>query len=246
MSTGDLILIVVASLAGSFVKSVTGMGYPLLAVPFLSMFIGVQDAVTIVAFPNAVVNLLLNVDSRAARHDTRDLPVLAITMTIGAVAGTLLLVHVPEDPLMLALAATIVVFVIQYFREPNRTIAPATSRRWSAPVGVVAGVMQGATGVSGPIVAMWLHGYRLAKDSYVFSVTLLFFVGGASQFVVLALAGEFDQDRIVASLAAFIAALSMIPIGTRLRGKLAGHVFERLIITLLIVSAFSLLLRTAT
>ncbi len=243
MSPGELTLIALASLVGAFVKSVTGMGYPMLAVPFLSLFIGVHDAVVIIALPNTVTNLVINRASREARHEARDLGVLGSTVAIGSIVGVLLLVQLPETPLLLALIATVVVFVIRYFRSPRSPISQSTTHRWAPPVGMLAGVMQGAVGISGPIVAMWLHGYRLGKDAYVYSVTWLFFIGGSVQLAVLLLAGEFTTDRVVASGVAFVVAMSVVPVGSRLRGRIDGDVFEKLVVGLLSISAISLTLR---
>ena len=244
MSTGELAIIVVASLVGSLVKSVTGMGYPLIAIPIVSLFISVEDAVVVIAVPNTAANLLLNVHARAAARETRDLPVLAATAVVGAIVGTLVLVRGPDEPLLLALAATIVVYVVQFVRSPSLTIDPATSRRWSPVAGSAAGFMQGAVGVSGPVVAMWFHGYRLGKDAFVFSVTLLFLVSGAAQALLLLATGEFDRDRSVAAALAMVATLAMIPVGTRLRGRLDIATFERLVLALLVVSAVALVARS--
>ena len=101
-------------------------------------------------------------------------------------------------------------------------------------------------GVSGPIVAMWFHGYRLSKNAYVFSVTALFLMSGAAQLVVLMLTGQYDRDRIVAAALALVATLAVIPVGTRLRDRVGGQTFERLILILLIVSGCSLILRAAS
>lgn len=246
MSSGELTLIALASLVGVFVKSVTGMGYPMLAVPFLSLFIGVHDAVVIIALPNTITNLVINRASRAARHETRDLGILASTIAVGSVIGVILLVRLPETPLILALVATVVIFVIRYFRSPRTPISQSTTHRWAPPVGVLAGVMQGAVGISGPILAMWLHGYQLGKDAYVYSVTWLFFIGGSAQLAVLLLSGEFTVDRVVASGVALAVALAVVPIGSRLRGRIAGDVFEKLVVVLLSISAISLTLRLVT
>jgi uncharacterized protein len=246
VSEGDLILVVVASLVGSFVKSVTGMGYPLIAIPFLTLFIGVGDAVTIIAIPNSVANLLLNVHARSHRHDTRDVPTLVTASIVGAIIGTLVLVGVSEDPLLLGLAATVFAFVLQRLRSPGFRLDAATSRRWAPAAGLLAGFSQGAVGVSGPVVAMWFHGYQLSKNAYVFSVTALFFVSGLTQLVVLLIAGEYDRDRFAAAGLALVATLAMIPLGTRLRDRIGGETFERLILILLVVSGLSLILRALT
>jgi len=243
MSETDLILIVIASLVGSFVKSVTGMGYPLVAIPFLSLFIGVETAVVVLVLPNVAANAVLNLQVRVARHETRDLPILAVASPVGAAVGTVLLVSVPERPLLLFLVATIVAFIVHHVRSPELRLQPATTRRWAPLAGATAGVMQGAVGISGPIVAMWFHGYRLGKDAYVFSITLLFLLAGVAQLLVLMVGGELDRERLGASGLALVAAMMMIPIGTRLRGRLHGRTFEHLVMVLLGVSAVSLLVR---
>ena len=106
--------------------------------------------------------------------------------------------------------------------------------------------MQGSVGMSGPIVAMWFHGYRLGKDAYVFSITVLFLLAGVAQLVVLTVGGELDRERLGASGLALAAALLVIPIGTRLRGRLQGRTFEHLVLILLAGSAVSLLIRATS
>ncbi len=243
MTETDLVVVVIASLLGSFVKSVTGMGYPQVAIPLLSFFIGVEAAVAVIALPNVVANTMLNLHVRHARHETRDLPVLALTSTAGAVLGTVLLVSVPARPLLIVLAATITAYLLQYLRRPELRLAPATTRRWAPLAGTTAGIMQGSMGISGPVVAMWFHGYRLGKDAYVFSITLLFLLAGVAQLAVLALGGKLDRDRLGASALALMATVTVIPIGTRLRSRLDGQLFERVVLGLLAVSAVSLFIR---
>ena len=246
MSETDLVLIVVASLVGSFIKSVTGMGYPLIAIPFLTLFIGVETAVAVIAIPNTIANLLLNRGVREARPETRDLPVIVTMSVIGAVVGTLVLVEAPEEPLVIGLAVTVFAFVVLYLRNPELRLDPTTTRRWAPLAGAATGFSQGAVGVGGQIAAMWFHGYRLSKDAYVFSVTALFFAAGLTQLIVLVIGGQIDGDRLEAAGLATVAVLAMIPVGTRLRGRLAGATFERLVVALLVVSGISLLSRVIT
>jgi uncharacterized protein len=243
MSETDLMVVAIASLIGSFVKSVTGMGYPLIAIPMLTLFIGVETAVVVIAIPNAFANFLLCLGVREERRHTRDLPVLLSASIVGAIFGTLVLVEAPEEPLLLGLATSVFIFVVQRIRSPDLTLAPNTSKRWAPGAGLLAGFSHGAVGVSGPIVAMWVHGYRLSKDAYVFSVTALFLVSGLAQLAVLVWTGQFGRERLLASGVALVATLCMIPVGTRMRERIGGVLFERLILALLILSGASLVMR---
>lgn len=246
MTGAEIAVVLGASLLGAFVKSVTGMGYPLIAVPLITLALGIEDAVVIVAAPNLAANALLCFGARDGRHHARDLPVLVGCGFLGAFVGTYALVKVAEDPLLVALAATIVAFVVNFVRSPELRVDPRTSARWSPVVGGVAGVMQGAVGVSGPVVATWLHGYRLPKQTYVFSVTAIFGVSGAVQFMLLVVAGELHGARLAVSALAFVPVLAMIPVGTQMRRRLGGPGFERAVLAVLVASGLALVLRVLT
>lgn len=243
MTGAEIAVVLGASLLGAFVKSVTGMGYPLLAVPLIALALGIEDAVVIVSGPNAVANFLLCWQARDGRAATRDLPVLVGTSFAGAFLGTFLLVTLPEDPLLVLLALTIVVFVVNYVRSPELRLRASTTRRWSPAVGAIAGVMQGALGVSGPVVGAWLHGYRLTSQAYVFSVTLIFGVSGSVQLVLLALSGRYTLERLGVSVLALIPVLAMIPVGMRSRARLGGFGFDRAVLGVLLVSGAALVVR---
>jgi uncharacterized protein len=238
----QVVVIVLASAAGALTKGVTGLGYPVIAVPLIALVLGMEDAVVLVALPNLAANVYLCWESRAHRRGTRDLGRLVGFGAVGAIAGTVALVSLPDAPLQLLLAVTIGFFVVQFLRRPELRVDHLTARRWSPAAGSLAGLMQGAVGVSGPVVATWLHGYRLPRDVYVYSITLIFGVTGAVQIAVLAVQGQFTAARLVASTVAAVPVALTIPMGLRLRRRLAGPAFERAVLAVLVVSAASLVL----
>lgn len=243
MTGAEIALVLGASLVGAFVKSVTGMGYPLLAVPLVALALGIEEAVVIVSGPNAVANFVLCWQARGGRAQARDLPVLVGTAFLGAFLGTFLLVTLPEDPLLILLAGTIVVFVVNFVRSPELRLQPATTRRWSPAVGSIAGVMQGALGVSGPVVGAWMHGYRLPSQAYVFSVTMIFGVAGSVQLVLLVLSGLYTPERLGVSALALIPVVLMVPVGTRSRVRLGGRGFDLAVLGVLLASGAALVVR---
>ena len=245
--TGAEIAIVLgASLLGTFVKAVTGMGYPVIAIPLITLVLGIEDAVVIVAAPNLAANALLCWGARAGRDEARDLPALLGWGALGALVGTFALVRVPEDPLLLVLAATVAMFVVTFLRSPELRFSAATTRRFSPVVGGVAGLMQGAVGVSGPVVASWLHGYRLRATTYVFSITAIFGASGAAQLALLVASGQYTTERALVSLAAFVPVLAMIPVGTRLRDRLDGPAFEHAVLAVIAGSGIALVVQVLT
>ena len=243
MSGTELAIVLVAVVIGAIAKAVTGMGLPLIVIPIASLFIDVNDAIVVIAFPNLLANAYLAGRERTSYNETRDLPTLAIAGVIGAVAGTLLLVNIPERPLVIAVIVAIVGYVVLFFAHPELRIGPERSKRFAPAVGGIAGVFQGAVGISGPIVGSWIHSYRLPRGAHIFSVTSLFFITGLAQLIVLIATGELS-GRVVATLLACIPVVAAIPIGTRLRNSVSVRGFDLATVGMLVVSALALTLQT--
>jgi uncharacterized membrane protein YfcA len=243
MSGAELGIVLVAVVIGSIAKAVTGMGLPLIAIPIASLFVDVDTAIVVIAFPNVLANLVLAARERASYPETRDLPVLATAGVIGAILGTLLLVSVPETPLVVAVIVAIVGYIVVFFAHPDLRTTPARSKRLAPVVGGVAGLFQGGVGISGPIVGSWIHSYRLPRSAHILSVTSLFFITGLAQLTVLVASGELS-GRVAATLLACIPVFASIPIGTRLRNSVSVRGFDLAVVGMLAVSAVALAIQT--
>lgn len=243
MSEIETVICIAAVVVGILVKAITGMGFPLVAIPVISVFVSVEDAVCVVALPNVIMNFVLCWRARSFAGHTRDLPVLGTTGILGAVLGTWMLVRMPEEPLMIGLALTVFGYVGHSARSPQASLAPATARRWSPLLGVASGVMQGAVGVSGPLVAGWIHAYRLPPNAFVFSVTMLFLLSGGTQLALLVGNGLLAGTRLWIAVAAIPLVLVLIPLGARLRDRLSTERFDRAVLAVLLLSGASLLVR---
>ena len=245
MSDLEILIVVGATFLAGFVKGVTGMGHPLVAVPIVSLFLSVEEAVVLVALPNFLSNIALCVETRASIPETRDLPRFLGAGMPAAVVGVWALLAVPPDALRIVLAVAIFTFVFQKLRQPDLMIPPATATRFAPVAGAVAGLFQGGIGISGPIVAPWFQCYRLAQAPYIFSIAASFGMTGAVQIVVLALRGGFD-GRLFLALLAIPSSLAAIWVGARVRRRLSGAIFEQLVLLVLSASGVALIVRLFT
>lgn len=240
---GDVLAVaLVAVLAGSLLKSITGLGLPLVTIPAIAAVADVETAVAFTALPNLAQNLALAWRERDSWARTRDLPALGAAGFAGAVAGTLVLVSVPDEPLLVLLAIVVLGYVILFFSTPSFSLSPARSRTWAPWVGAVAGLLQGSVGISGPVVAAWIHSYRLAQPAYVLSVTVLFALSGAAQFGVLTVGGSLD-GLWGPTVLGCAPALATIPLGGRLRHRLSAEWFDRSVVVVLAVSVVVLVIQ---
>ena len=243
MSGDAIVIALLAILAGSTVKSISGMGLPLIAVPAITFVADVETAVAVIAIPNLLINATMAWRARDTAPETRDLPMLGVTGFIGGVVGTFALVSWSEEPLVAILVAVVAIYVITYLRSPDFRIGPTASRRLAPFVGTSAGLLQGAIGISGPVVGSWIHSYRLQRRAHIFSVTTMFTLAGASQLVTFLVRGDLDGRWTVALLGC-IPALATIPLGERLRDRFSSEGFDRFIVATITVTITALAIRT--
>ena len=243
MSAAEIVVVVAVVCFGAFIKSITGVGLPSIAVPVIALFTSVEDAVVVIALPAFVMNLALIARHRVGAGKAVHLPVLVGAGIVGAAVGTFLLKELDDQVLLLVLAVVVVGYIATNIVSTNFTwpaglIAPA-----SPAVGLAAGVLQGAAGISGPLIGTWLHGLRLGRDGFIYAMTLLFLVNGAVQFVVLGALGLYTSGRVAATVLTVIPAAVMLPIGGWVGKRMAPAIFDRLVLVLLACSAVALLIR---
>jgi hypothetical protein len=236
----EIIVVFGALAVGGFVKGVTGTGLPMLAIPVMSLFLGVERAVIIMSIPGVVSNVWLVVEHSSAARESRDLPMLVGTGIVGTVAGTMLLTSTDGRWLSLGLAALIVAYVVLRVRRPHATLSPSTSAWLSPPVGLASGGLQGATGVSGPLLSTYLHSFGIPPSAYVFSVSTLFLIFSAVQVVTLIALGSYSATLLVLGALAILPVAAMLPLGSRLSKRMPADTFSHLIMGTLVVAAAAL------
>jgi uncharacterized membrane protein YfcA len=239
LTTTEIVLVVAAVFGGALVKSVTGMGFPLVAIPIMTLFLPTPTAVAVIAVPNAIQNVILAVGHRGARAGTRHLIAFCSTGIVGAVIGAFALGTVDEVYLRLALTLMLGAYLVTVVATPDLEIPERRIATWTPPVGFVAGLFQGAIGISGPVVGTWHHGLRLTREAFVMSVATVFALTGTTQATVLGIRGELD-GRLLVALGLTAVMLLTLPLGTRLRRSLSVEHFRNTVLVLLTLSWFTL------
>ncbi len=239
----DLALILVVVAISFFVKAITGFGGPLLAVPLLAPFLGVEHAVVAMAAGNLVSNVLLLVQTGSGSAETRRLLVrILVPGVITAVLGTIVLIELPDRVLLGALGIAVLVYIVIALSKPNLHLTYDRGLRISIPTGIVGGFMHGATGNSGTVFATFFHSMDLARKEFVFALTNVFLVLSLFQVGTLVARGSYTGERTIESLLAIIPVLLVTPLGTRVGRRLDAKTFGHLVLALLAVAGIRLLL----
>lgn len=233
--------VAIAVIVGATVKGLTGMGLPPVALPVLAIFVGVEDAVVIMALPTVVTNVALIVGNWDQRHENPVLPPMLVASAFGGVAGAWLLTNLNERVIAVMLAVLVAAYVVSRLARTEWTMSTELARRASVPVGLVGGVLQGAAGLSGTLFGSYLHAMSLRPAAFVFSVAALFQVSAAASGVGLALLGRYDGRLLGMSALASMLALAVV-VGVRpWARRVPQHAFDILVLVVLAGSVIAML-----
>jgi uncharacterized membrane protein YfcA len=235
-------IIITAVAVGSFVKGATGAGLPLIAVPLIATVAGPEVAIVVMAIPTLISNVMMVHAYRRPIGGIRDLRALLLAGAVGTVIGVRLLERLDPDALSLTMACSILLYVAARLTGVNVRIPPRLSRYTTPPIGALAGTLQGATGVSGPMIAFYLHAYGLPRDDYLFALSLTLQILSASQIASIWFAGLYTPERLALSALAIIPVALTLPLGVRMARRLSLPAFDRLVIALLAAAAGKLIL----
>lgn len=236
----ELAIIVAAIGLGAFVKGVTGTGLPQIAIPVMASFLGVERSVVVMVIPGIVANAWMLWTFRGSFRQSRDLAVLVPLGIVGVVIGTWLLHALEPRILSLALAVLLLAYLVLFISPVDVRLSPRITRWTSPPVGLVAGALQGATGIAGPLVQTYLHAYRLDKQVFVVSTVTLYGVFAITQGLTIASLGLYSPSRLFESVLALVPMLVMLPVGARVALRMSQRVFDYFILVLLTAGAAKL------
>src|SRR5665213_1550288 len=137
-----------------FGESIFGFGGGLIAIPLLSLLLGVRDAVTWVLIFQPFMGLL--VWQSYARIDWKAARPMMPGVLIGTIVGTLLLSKASISFLQLFLAASILLFLIKTVWFKGFTFGHKSNAGSAAAAGLSGGLFQGLIGTGGPVLTMYL------------------------------------------------------------------------------------------
>lgn len=241
LSTGLVVVALLAISTGALIKGMTGLGLPLIAVPAIAAYTSVEEAVVLMIIPTFGSNLwLVGNHRRFAKLLSGHLPFLGAGF-IGGIFGTFALAAVDDRWLKLTLVAWLTIYLLQFaFGNFLRPVFQATGRA-AAAVGLTAGAIQGATGVSAHIVAPYLHGRNLTAEAYAFLIASSFLIFAFAQLVTATSTQLFTPERLVLGLIALVPTLAFTRIGIAFAGKISQAFFQKLLIGIFVLMEIKLI-----
>lgn len=242
-SAALIIMIAFTFLGAGFVKGLTGMGLPTVAMGLLGALISPMTAASLLIVPSFITNvwqLFAGPDFRAL---ARRLWSMMLTIVIGTVAGGSVLVHGNSSLTTMLLGLCLVLYAGYSLFAKQLSVA-ARHEVWLSPlIGFLTGLVTGATGVFVIPAVPYLQALGLKKDDLVQALGLSFTVSTVALALALSSRNAYGGDAFFMSFLAVVPALAGMGLGQVVRNKMSASAFRKWFLVGLMLLGAEMLLR---
>ena len=223
------------------IRGITGFGSGLIAVPLLALFLPLKFVVPLVLLLDFTASIVIG-GFNFKRVKWSEIGVLIPFGLIGVVLGTNLLMNLPQEPMLIALAAFVFIFALRnLFNIHGEKLA---SRGWAVPAALTGGTVGALFGTGGPPYVIYLSHRIHNKSDLRATLSALFFTEGLMRIISFLIAGLLVSSKVwLAYFAALPLVLGALYLGGRVHVGLAPSQMTRLVGVLLLVSSVSLLFK---
>lgn len=216
----------------TFIRSATGFGDALLAMPLLVLTVGLQTATPLVAFVSSTISLTILV-SEWRTLELRGVWRLILSTFIGIPLGLVLLSFAPEK-LAKAILGTLLSLYGLYGLF-GLTLPQIRDEKLAGIFGFVAGVLGGAYNTSGPPIVIYGTLRRWSPDYFRVNLQGYFFFTNLFITVGHGLAGLWTPQVLQLYVYSLSAVVAGIFIGGKINKRIPKAMFSRLVYILLVV-----------
>ncbi len=241
MAAGQIASAGAILLTAYFIRGITGFGSGLISVPLLALFLPLKFVVPLVLLLDFTASIVIG-GFNFKRVQWGEIGVLIPFGAIGVIFGTSLLVNLPPEPMLIALAGFVFIFALRsLFNMHGEKLA---SRGWAVPAALTGGTVGALFGTGGPPYVIYLSHRIHNKSDLRATFSALFFTEGLMRIISFLIAGLLLSTQVwMAYFAALPLVLGALYLGGRAHVGLAPSQMTRLVGVLLLVSSVSLLFK---
>lgn len=244
MNTEQIALAAAILLAAYFIRGITGFGSGLIAVPLLALFLPLKFVVPLMLLLDFTASIVIG-GLHFKKVQWNEISILFPFSLVGVTLGTHLLVRLPQAPMLITLAAFIMIFAVRSLL--NWQSDKPVSRFWAIPASLTGGTVGGLFGTGGPPYVIYLAHRIRDKGALRASLSATFFVEGLMRIASFLLAGLLMTKQLWMSyLVALPIVLAALYAGNRAHIGLDAARMTQLIGGLLMVSGISLLVKAGS
>jgi hypothetical protein len=212
---------------GGWVKGVFGMGLPTVSLGLLSLTMPPVEAATLIVVPTLATNAWQFATGPTPLAVTARFAILLVGVAIGTVLGVGFLTGSHTALVSMALGAVLILYAAVGMLS-NTLHVSKDAEQWASPVvGVVTGIVNGATGVSVMPLVPYLSSIGLQREALIQAMGLVFMTAMLALAACLAWTGHFEVASAGASALALLPVFAGMYAGRLVRLRLPGDAYRK-------------------
>ena len=231
----DLLAVVVIICIAAVLQSISGFGFSLLAMPLLSIFVDIQDAVVIATLCGIFTNAVhLRKDFQLVQRSIARR--ISLSALIGMPLGVVVLSVFSATHMRAIIGAVIVVLVFLMMRN---FILKTENTNVDIVLGAFSGLLATSVSTNGPPLVFLLQSKQLDPWRLRATLAYVFTISGCASFIVLMIAGKGSIEAFQYAMLSLPAMYLGTVVGRRASLRVTQEAFKRLVYVLLLATAVS-------
>jgi uncharacterized membrane protein YfcA len=231
----DLLAVIVIICIAAILQSISGFGFSLLAMPLLSIFVDIQDAVVIATLCGIFTNAVhLRKDFQLVERSIARR--ISLSALIGMPLGVVVLSVFSATHMRAIIGAVIVVLVFLMMRN---FILKTENTNVDIVLGAFSGLLATSVSTNGPPLVFLLQSKQLDPWRLRATLAYVFTISGCASFIVLMIAGKGSIEAFQYAMLSLPAMYLGTVVGRRARLRVTQEAFKRLMYVLLLATAVS-------
>ena len=231
----DLLAVIVIICIAAVLQSISGFGFSLLAMPLLSIFVDIQDAVVIATLCGIFTNAVhLRKDFQLVQRSIARR--ISLSALIGMPLGVVVLSVFSATHMRAIIGAVIVVLVFLMMRN---FILKTENTNVDIVLGAFSGLLATSVSTNGPPLVFLLQSKQLDPWRLRATLAYVFTISGCASFIVLMIAGKGSIEAFQYAMLSLPAMYLGTVVGRKARLRVTQEAFKRLMYVLLLATAVS-------
>jgi uncharacterized protein len=241
LSPAALAALIGACILGGSAKGALGIGIPLLALPLTAPFMDLPAIMALLTVPIFATNLGQAFEGAGTRAALLRLWPMMLAVVAGTVTGVHLLVTINRTALNGTVGGLLVLVAAWLFWQPRIALGGGAERWAGPPIGLLAGIMGGMSGMFGPPLIAYMIGLGLRPNEFVKYISILFLAAGATLLLALGGAGAMSWADVAVSAGALVPIYIGMMIGRWLRRHCPPSLFRALVLAALAIGGLQMI-----
>jgi len=234
MMAAEMIIVWMVVMFGAMMQGLTGLGFALVSVPVLLIFLDARTVVAITLILSSVLNALILFQTR--KHlSWKDAVPITVGSLLGVPFGSYLLLELSPEALKVMAALMALLFSIPLMMGFRRRIQHQQTA--CVITGAVSGALQSCTSMGSPPVALFMANQGYPKEEFRGILVLRSMAASSLSVVALMPSGLLNSHVALQALLMVPAMLMGLAVGSLLVKAVPQDLFRKLTIVTIAVAA---------